>query len=259
MSLEILEFGARKEGRPPLLLIHGAYCGAWVWQRHFMPFLASNGYHGIAISLRGHGQSDGHSTLDLLGIQDFVDDAEYAASLLESAPVVIGHSMGGLIAQIMSTRHPLKGMALLAAVPPHGLATAATQMWMEKPGLFSQLGVALSMGGWSSNPQQVANNLFSMETPSWEQVRFLSQFQRESTRAAFEIMLPQLLLAPTPLPPVFVLGGDTDAFIPKEEIASTAHFWNVTATIVPTLPHEMMLDERWIEAAQPLIEWLGTL
>jgi pimeloyl-ACP methyl ester carboxylesterase len=194
--------------------------------------------------------------LDLLGIHDFTDDAEKVLNTLGAPPVVIGHSMGGMVAQLLTLRTQIKGLCLLAAVPPHGLATAATQMWMEKPDLFSQLGLVLSLGGWTSNPQQVANSLFSMATPSWERSRYLNTFQRESTRAAFEIMLPQLLRAPVPTPPTLVLGGDSDPFIPENEMEMTADFWEGEAKIIPGLPHAMMLDERWQEAALPILEWL---
>lgn len=259
MRLEIIPFGAAKLGRPPLLLIHGAYCGAWVWQRHFLPFLETRGFHGIAISLRGHGKSEGHALMDFLGMQDFTDDAEYAVKTLRESPIVIGHSMGGMIAQLLSLRLPVKGLALLASVPPHGLSNAASHMWAEKPALFTELGVALSLGGWAGNPQQLSDSLFSADTPSWERIRYLSRFQRESTRAAIEILMPQLLQPPSPPPPAFVLGGDQDQFIPMNAMVETAEFWNARAEIVSGLPHAMMLDERWMQAAQPLADWLDTV
>ena len=35
---------ARKTSRPPLLFIHGAFAGGWMWTDTFMPFLAEAGY-----------------------------------------------------------------------------------------------------------------------------------------------------------------------------------------------------------------------
>lgn len=259
MTIETISFGTPSDGRPPLLLIHGAYCGAWVWERHFIPYFVSKGWHGVALSLRGHGQSGGMTSLDLLGIQDFVDDAEHVAAALSAPPIVIGHSMGGMIAQLLSVRCPIAAMALLVSVPPHGLASAAQQMWYQKPSLLSQLGVALSLGGWSINPALVSDNLFSLDTPSWVRARYLSLFQRESSRAAFEIMIPQLLLPPHPIPPTLVLGGHQDPFIPRSEIELTAMFWGTDPVIIPDLPHAMMLDERWHQAADPIVEWLEGL
>ena len=259
MQLETIHFGTPIPERSPLLFIHGAYCGAWVWERHFIPFFESKGWYGIAVSLRGHGQSEGLNTLDMLGIQDFVDDVERVALGFPSPPIVIGHSMGGMIAQLLAVRCPLTAMALLVSVPPHGLASAAQQMWLQAPSFLTQMGAALSLGGWAINPAMVSDKLFSLDTPSWVRSRYLSQFQRESSRAAFEIMIPQLLVPPLPLPPTLVMGGDQDPFIPRREIELTGLFWGTEAHIIPELPHAMMLDERWEQAAEPIAQWLDGL
>ena len=44
---------------PPLLFIHGANSGAWVWEQHFLGDMAERGFEAHALSLRGHGESDG--------------------------------------------------------------------------------------------------------------------------------------------------------------------------------------------------------
>lgn len=259
MQLETIPFGTPTADRPPLLLIHGAYCGAWVWRHYFIPYFESQGWHGVAVSLRGHGQSEGFTTLDLFGVNDFVDDAEQVLHSMERPPIVIGHSMGGLIAQVLSARREVAGQILLVSVPPHGLAAAAQHMWYQDPSLLSQLGVVLTLGGWSINPNKVSDSLFSKDTPMTIRNQYLSLFQRESSRSAFEIMIPQILSAPTPLPPTLVMGGDNDPFIPVHEIEATARFWGSEAHIIPGLPHAMMLDVHWEVAAKPIVEWLNAL
>jgi pimeloyl-ACP methyl ester carboxylesterase len=50
MSLEILESHPAQEGtRPPILLAHGAWHGAWCWNDHLLPFLAENGHDAYAV------------------------------------------------------------------------------------------------------------------------------------------------------------------------------------------------------------------
>ena len=254
--LETVPFGSPTAQRPPLLLIHGAYCGAWVWRNHFIPYFEEKGWHGIAMSLRGHGQSDGFSTLDMLGIHDFVDDAEAVLHTMDRLPVVVGHSMGGIIAQVLAARREVAGQVLMAAVPPHGLAAAAQHMWYQDPSLLSQLGVVLTLGGWSINPNKLSDSLFSHDTPLHIRNQYLSLFQRESSRSAFEIMIPQVSLPPDPVPPTLVLGGDNDPFIPAFEIERTGRFWDATAHVIPGMPHAVMLDARWEMAAKPIVEWL---
>ena len=65
---------ARKTNRPPLLFVHGAFAGGWMWTETFMPFLAAAGYPCYALSLRGHGGSYGREHIDWHSINDYVDD-----------------------------------------------------------------------------------------------------------------------------------------------------------------------------------------
>lgn len=256
MNLEMIPFGRPHGSRPPLLLLHGAYCGAWVWQEHFMPYLASQGWHGVALSMRGHGNSDGYASLDLWGLNDFTDDAEKALDQLGGEAFVIGHSMGGAVAQLLAERRRLAGMALLVSVPPNGMATSAQQMFMFHPALTAQLGFVLSLGAWTVDPNLLSHGLFSSSTAATEQSKYMLRFQRESRRAAFEVMMPQLTKRPIHAPPALVIGGDTDAFVPKSELMSTAKFWDAECHIVPGLPHGMSMDATWQDAADPLISWL---
>jgi pimeloyl-ACP methyl ester carboxylesterase len=50
-----------------------------------------------------------------------VDDLEKEISNLDSPPIVMGHSMGGLLAQILGSRGLVKALVLLAPAPPSGI------------------------------------------------------------------------------------------------------------------------------------------
>src|SRR5690349_18737071 len=54
----------------PILFLHGAFAGAWIWAEHFLPFFAAAGYPAYALSLRGHAASDGIDDLARYGIDD---------------------------------------------------------------------------------------------------------------------------------------------------------------------------------------------
>lgn len=59
-----------RAGAPRVLLVHGVCVGAWVWEEHFMPYLADAGFEVHALSLRGHGASEGRARLDDWGLSD---------------------------------------------------------------------------------------------------------------------------------------------------------------------------------------------
>lgn len=122
--------------KPPLLFLHGAFHGAWCWAEHFLPFCAAAGYNSYALSLRGHGSSElGQHPPGATGTlkSHFHDIASFIASL-ERPPVLLAHSIGGLLAAAYvgqaaeGQRPPLAGLALLAATPPSGTAAI---IWRE--------------------------------------------------------------------------------------------------------------------------------
>jgi pimeloyl-ACP methyl ester carboxylesterase len=96
--LEVIDKGS-SEDAPPLLFVHGAWHGAWCWDEHFLDFLADRGFRAVALSLRGHGNSPTDKRLSRCSIADYVHDVVSVAETLPTPPVVIGHSMGGFVAQ----------------------------------------------------------------------------------------------------------------------------------------------------------------
>ncbi len=132
IELEIAEAGG---GGRPLLMVHG-FTGAkedfgdW-WGR-----LAERGWHVVAPDLRGHGASDhpprtedyslGLFETDLLAL---VDDLGWDRFVL------LGHSMGGMIGQVVAIEHPgrIDGLVLMDTVagPPEGSSMAVTMFVMK--------------------------------------------------------------------------------------------------------------------------------
>jgi pimeloyl-ACP methyl ester carboxylesterase len=111
----------RDRGRPPLLFVHGGYVDGWCWTPHFLPWFAERGWPAHALSLRGHGGSDGADTLFAAGLDDYAADVERVANSLERAPVLIGHSMGASVVERLMATRSCAAAALLAPVPPTGL------------------------------------------------------------------------------------------------------------------------------------------
>jgi pimeloyl-ACP methyl ester carboxylesterase len=68
--------------KTPLLLVHGAWHGAWCWDEHFLDYVAAKGCRSLAVSLRGHGKSPAPKSIRFCSIADFVDDVASVASSL---------------------------------------------------------------------------------------------------------------------------------------------------------------------------------
>ena len=68
----------------PLLFVHGSFSDARVWDENFLPYFARRGYAAHAVSLRGHGRSEGHQHLHTWRLSDYVADLTQAVATLSS-------------------------------------------------------------------------------------------------------------------------------------------------------------------------------
>jgi pimeloyl-ACP methyl ester carboxylesterase len=101
-------------GEPELLFVHGWCCDHTTFQPQFDHFA---GAHAVtALDLRGCGQSDRPE--DGYAIRYFADDlAGFCQEVGIEKPVVVGHSLGGIIGVELAARHPTLPRALVLVDP----------------------------------------------------------------------------------------------------------------------------------------------
>ncbi|MBE7192915.1 MAG: alpha/beta hydrolase [Gordonia polyisoprenivorans] len=88
---------------PTIVLLHGI-SASWKWFAHLFPTLSQR-YRVVAVDLPGFGASSfsrRHLTFD--GLADAVVDVCDALDI--HAPVILGHSMGSMVATRVAVRHP---------------------------------------------------------------------------------------------------------------------------------------------------------
>lgn len=99
-----LAFDLAEGAGPPVVLIHGWCCDRTFMAEQFAHF-ATRGHRVLAMDLRGHGESD--KPHENYSFQEFGDDVVFLCTALRFArPVLIGHSMGGIIAFDLARRLP---------------------------------------------------------------------------------------------------------------------------------------------------------
>ncbi len=108
---------------PALLLIAGAYHGAWCYAGWLKACRAA-GIACAALDYRGHGSLAGVGLSPGTGVEDYADDVVAAVQSLATAPLLVGHSLGALVAMAAAMRTPLAGLVLVAPSPPGNLAGA---------------------------------------------------------------------------------------------------------------------------------------
>ncbi len=250
-----------KEARGTVLFVHGAYCGAWIWAETFLPYFCAQGWNSHAVSLRGHGGSDG--TLAWSSLADYVDDVDAAITRIAEPVVLIGHSMGGLVVQHYLGRagkaENVRAAVLMSSVPPSGLGSSAMHMSLIAPDLLWQLGILQTLGPDAVSPHVIKRAFLSPDTPVEAVRHLLVRLQQESNRVATDLLAPA---QPTPppfseRPPILVLGGDADAFLPVSAFRESAIYWNAELKLLQGAPHGIMVDTAWWQpAADTVLEWL---
>lgn len=100
----------------PFVLVHGAANSALVWT-FWQRELAARGHVSHAIDLRGHGHSSA-CDLSRTSMQEYADDVCAFLETLAQPPVLVGWSMGGLVAMLAAQRAKARAIVGLAPSAP---------------------------------------------------------------------------------------------------------------------------------------------
>ncbi len=98
----------------PIVMLHG---GAWCWQEYLslIPSLSKR-WHISALDLRGNGRSSW--VADRYRLEDFTEDTVEFLRQLKAPAVLVGHSIGGVIALMAAARCPERVKALIIEDSP---------------------------------------------------------------------------------------------------------------------------------------------
>lgn len=240
---------------PPLLFVHGACLGAWCWTNGFLDFFGSAGYYSIALNLRGHGGSSSLKPLQQLCIDDYVEDVASIAQGMTQPPVVIGHSMGGLIAQRFAARHPTSGVVLISPSPFAGMRSQGVRLSQAHPWQFFIATLTKDMSRIYPDNQCVRHIMFSPTTPEETVTYCRERLQKESWVACQEMIVP--LKKPYPIASrILVLGGEFDGTVLPVAIRETAMAYEAQCHIFDGMGHNLMLEPSWEEVAMYIKNWL---
>ena len=104
VEVDGLKISFLKHGDSDVLYIHGSGCDATLWEKQLEEI------GGYAIDLPNHGES---CEAEILSVDDYAYFAAKAAKKLMDKAVVVGHSLGGAVAQKMYLNHPKVVKALV--------------------------------------------------------------------------------------------------------------------------------------------------
>lgn len=106
-----------------VVMIHGMWCTGAAWD-NYRPFFAERGFDVLTPTLRHHDAPRGaapHQGLATTSLLDYAADLEDLIAGLAAPPILMGHSMGGLLAQILCGRGLARAGVFLTPAAPAGI------------------------------------------------------------------------------------------------------------------------------------------
>jgi len=259
------------EGRPPVLFVPGFGHGAWVFAEHWLEHAASRGFPAYALSLRGHGSSAGGpqaTGMDSAGspadrreapragqagtanaaakkatLRAYSHDVTQVAASLPRRAVLVGHGAGALVVAHALARYPARAAVLTSPVLG-GVAAALRNPGLVLPALF---------GGGLRLP---AGQLFSRELPVANARAYAKRMGRASTRAQWQLLRGGAPERPVGDPPVLVVGSPDDRIVAPGALKQAARAYGAAPLLFPGMGHDLMLDARWREPIDAILDWL---
>lgn len=254
----IIKKAVKKSNLPPLLFIHGAWHGAWCWH-NFLDYFPQKGFDCHAPSLCGHGKSDNNKSLKMTRLDDYVENVRSIVDSIFSEygkkPVIIGHSMGGLIVQkYLETDHDIPKAVLLATVPRHGVWQTTLRMAGRMPIPFIMVNLAWSLWPLVGTKKRTQKAFFSENIPESKLNEYFLLMQDESYLGFWDMLIFRLPSPKKVKTPLMVLGAKNDTIFSVKEIKSTAKAYGTEAIIFNDMAHDMMLEENWKDVADYIIK-----
>jgi pimeloyl-ACP methyl ester carboxylesterase len=251
--------------RPPLVMIHGGFCGPWVFDEFRKPFEA-RGYTVHAPALRFHECVGKPPTaLGTTSLLDYAHDLEKFIAGLDAQPILLGHSLGGLLAQMLAAKGKARALVLLAPSPPWGIL----------PSTLFEIASAQTMffagDFWNAvlSPDYAiaaANSLDKLAPAKRHAV--YARFVPESGLATFEIMhwafdMRRAALVPARdvTCPILCIAGSDDRVNPPATVKRIAERYRGRALFEEADGHSHWLigEKGWEKIAARALTWLGSV
>jgi len=258
MDLELI-------ARPPdnnensrsILFIHGAYHAAWCWEEHFLDYFAQSGYFACALSLRGHGNSEG-SKSQKVGFDDYLDDLDQTIQKLGQRTILVGHSLGGMLVQKYIETHPVSAAVIMSTAKPQGLRAVGKRLLRLYPSKTLQMLLTGNPDRLWHSPQVIQDVFLPHKMTQAKKNYYIQRIVSQSESG--HLMLKELVSIKfnRPVNPqrVLVVKGKKDALIQDRECEKLADMHQVNPIFLDHVPHDLMLGEDWGLAADTILNWL---
>jgi pimeloyl-ACP methyl ester carboxylesterase len=247
-----------------IVMTHGMWGGGWYWSK-FRSFFEARGYRCVTPTLRYHDvdpTAPPDPNLGTTSLLDYVRDLEEEIASLGTDPILMGHSMGGLLSAIVASRGLGRALVQLNPAPPRGV-------FALRPSVMRSFRSALTTWGFWRKPfrqtfEEAAYSMLHLFSPE-EQRDAYARFVHESGRAAseagfwlFDRHKASQVIEQRVRCPVLVVAGVEDRITPVAVTRQIAARYGPHCTYweFPGHAHWTVGETGWQDIATYIAEWL---
>jgi pimeloyl-ACP methyl ester carboxylesterase len=250
-ALAVREARPRAVSRPPILFIHGILGGPWYFEG-YQGFFAERGYPSHALSLRGRPGSRPVADIGRVPLEEFVSDALEAARAI-GRPIVIGHSMGGLIAQRLAEEGVSDTVVLLSSAPPRGISLMTPRLLLKQ---VKHVGTLLRSSPLRPTRSD-SDELIFTRMPAAMRAELHARLVPDSARAARELSLGTVAVDERRVRAAMLVAcGLDDRFIAPRVSRQLAVKYGAPCWQYPTNAHFLPMEPGWERIADDVESWV---
>lgn len=235
------------EGRGQLvLLVHGASADKFVWAsvvsalaRHHRP---------VALSLPGHGDSEGPAVDDVDGLVKIVKGLHDALGLGQI--VLVGHSMGGAIAQRYYSLHrdDIVAVGLISTAPNFHMPQEVVAGWIADPASYRAAEVEMVFSAGTGDAVKTDFLAVRDSLPPQTQEADLRACASWNNPDPFGIEVPTLVMT----------ADDDVESLQEQAVAWASHLPNSTLSKLPAASHMLTIEQPDL-VARAIVDWVDSL
>lgn len=224
--------------RPPLILVHGAGGGAWQWQR-WGEILAKKHWPLEMVELR-----PSPAGLVVTTFEDYLQQLIHITRRCSLPPILMGASLGGLLALKVAQYVDVGALVLVNSVPPKG-----TPEWPPWPGTYP------AVARWSTQSTlegtRTALGDADEATVAWAQTQW-----RDESGLVLNALNTGIVVLPPAIPILSIIGGGDDevpetcSFAMARTLKADAYYFAGAGHVGP------LLGRRAGEIAHLVARWL---
>jgi pimeloyl-ACP methyl ester carboxylesterase len=242
----------------PILFLHGMWHAAWCW-RDWQQVFAEAGWESHAFSLPGHGQSARRKSVRFTTMDDYLKVVTSEIARFPKLPILIGHSMGGALAQwyLKKVADDLPAVVMLASWTSHSTFADGTSLHLKRdPWGFLKMGFTMSAGALVRSPKWAASMLIT-EGATIRPEELHARLDEESYLVLSQHNPPLWKPKEQVASPMLWVAAEKDAVISLKGASQSARFYGAEFLSVPNAGHNLMMEANHAATAHQIERWLS--